>query len=382
MATGQRTRYTDTGIARRSVAKAVDNIEWKEAPLIHLLGLDNAKKFGLQNFPNTKVEWIDDTLSPRSDQLAEALDNSETGVDVDNGTYWKEGDIAQVDAELMYVASVSSNTLTVVRGFGGTTAATHADDSPIYKRTIARLEGAAATLGHTTVTTQPYNYSQIFEEAVQVSGTQQAITDYGISDTLGYHVAKKIGGGNGMGSRGKAGELVILLAQTFHYGYRAQGSASAARAMGGFKQFVTSHVTDKNGAAVERSDLLDLMQAIYLDGGSPDTIITGAWGLRKITQWFDGYITTERSEMRGGSKITTIVTDFGDLNVEFDRWSPNDELKVAEKDYMGWCAVRPWFVKQLADLGDYEWVDIIGEYTFVLKNQKAHGYIENFAEDA
>lgn len=381
MATGMRTRYTDTGIARHSIADVIKMIDWTEAPLVHLLGLNNEKKFRLQNFPNTKYEWIEDSMSPRADQLAEALDNSETGVDVDDGTVFKTGDIIQVDSELMYVASVSSNTLTVTRGFAGTTAASHDDDSAVYIRTIAQIEGADAVTGHTTVTSQPYNYSQIIHEAVKVSKTQQAISDYGISDTLGYHVAKLIGGGTGIGSKGKAGKLVIQLANTFHYGYRAQGGATSSRAMGGAKQFISSNVTAKAGDAVERNDILDMMQTIHEAGGSPDTIITGAWGLRKITQFFEGFISTERSESRGGSKITTIVTDFGDLSVEYDRWCPTNRMYVVEKDLMGWVQIRPFMTDPLPSTGDYDWVNIVGEYGFVLQNEASHGYIDGFATD-
>ena len=64
--------------------------------------------------------------------LNEALDDSETGIDVDDGTVFTAGDHIKVDNEVMQVTSVSSNTLTVVRDAMGTSAATHNDDTQVY----------------------------------------------------------------------------------------------------------------------------------------------------------------------------------------------------------------------------------------------------------
>ena len=57
--------------------------------------------------------------------LAEDLDASETGVDVASATGIAATDIIDIGGELMLVGSISSNTLTVTRGHGGTTATTH-----------------------------------------------------------------------------------------------------------------------------------------------------------------------------------------------------------------------------------------------------------------
>ena len=50
-----------------------------------------------------------------TDQLNEALDATETGVDVDDGSVFAANDYILVDQEIMKVSSVSTNTLTVIR---------------------------------------------------------------------------------------------------------------------------------------------------------------------------------------------------------------------------------------------------------------------------
>lgn len=57
--------------------------------------------------------------------LNEALDASETGVDVQAGTNYDVLDTILIESEQMYVTGIASNTLTVVRGVNGTTAAAH-----------------------------------------------------------------------------------------------------------------------------------------------------------------------------------------------------------------------------------------------------------------
>lgn len=371
MATGTRTTYTDTTPQKRSISEMIQMIDWTEAPLLKLLRLDGESKFRLLNFPRTKVEWLEDTMAPRSGTVNEALDSSETGVDVatGQGDYLKAGDVILVDSELMYVSSVATDTATVVRGFAGTTAASHSDQAAWKLATVARLEGADFTTGYTTSVTNPYNYTQIFSEAVKVTGSEQNDEKYGISDTMAYHISKLMGDG------GKAGKLPILLQQAAYYGKRAAGSSTTARAMGGIEQYVTTNVTNLSSAALTRKSIEDLMQLCYLAGGAPNTLVCNAWLRRKITSFYEGSIFTDRSEERGGSKITTIVTDFGDIEVVFDRWCPTDRLYLIEPAKMGWVTYRPFDVVDRASVGDYMVKDVLGEYSFVLMNETAHGYI-------
>lgn len=57
--------------------------------------------------------------------LAEALDTSETGLDVADGSGYAVGNLVRVDNELGYLSAIATNTLTSTRGESGSTAATH-----------------------------------------------------------------------------------------------------------------------------------------------------------------------------------------------------------------------------------------------------------------
>ena len=116
-----------------------------------------------------------------SDQLAEALDSSETGVDVDTGGTFASGDYILVEQEIMKVTGVSSNTLTVTRDLannndtttvsaGSHDATSHADNtavSIIYDASDTTLDYVGwneATSSSTTVLEAGYWVLENFGE--------------------------------------------------------------------------------------------------------------------------------------------------------------------------------------------------------------------------
>lgn len=377
MATGTLDTYGNTYARPVSIGEVIHRIDWTEAPLLKKFGTQNQGRFRFEHWPAVKYYWLHDTMSSRATTLAEAVDIGETGIDVTDGSLFKEGDVLRVGTELLYVSSVSSNTLTVIKGYAGTSDAAHDSGAAITRTTIARVEGADYDTGHTTELTQDYNYTQIISEAVKVTGSEMVVDKYGIANTMAYHMAKLMGGSDGIGEKFRAGTLPILLQNTFYYGRRYVGATGVARSMGGFEQYVTTNVTDLSSAALTRKNIEDLFVSCYLAGGKPDTIIMNAWLRRKISSFYEGSITTQRSEKRGGSTITTIQTDFGDVEVMFDWLCPTDRLYMVDSTKLGWITLRDWQVIDRPVTGDYQVKDILGEFGFVLVNETAHGYIKN-----
>lgn len=106
----------------------------------YITSADPAKKVVIYPIPGQTVAdndnlyiYLNDTISNSTSLAAEAIDISETAIDVDDGGDFTAGDVLLIDAELMYVSDISSNTLTVTRAYGTSIAATHADDTIIWK---------------------------------------------------------------------------------------------------------------------------------------------------------------------------------------------------------------------------------------------------------
>ncbi len=381
MATGMRTSLTDTVTLKRTIADYVSMIDPMEIPTINLFGLTNESKFRFVNTPGTTYEWIEDALSPTSDQLAEALDTTETGVDVDNGGYFHMGDVIQVDDEYMWVSAISGDTLTVTRGFGSTTAATHADNTVVYIRSNARLEGAESSESHSTVPTAPYNYAQIMHEEVKASRTARIVQQYGEAESAyDFQLRKKFSGlGGGKGRKGNAGEIFIKLDKTAFYGKRVARTASVPGSMGGLDTFITTNVTALASAALTQKNVEDAIQTAWSYGGMPNTLICGGWVKRKLTSFYSGSVRTERREDMGGMSIDTVVTEFGELNIVLNRHCPTNKLYIVDKNRIGWLTIDPFFHEELAKTGDYDRGQIVGEYGFVVENEKAHAIISGIS---
>ena len=92
-----------------------------ETPLLDALG------DAMREARSSHHEWLEDELLPNKDAIDDdsiADPDGDTSFDVANGGRFRVGDQIQVEGseELMLVESISTNTLTVVRGYAGTTA--------------------------------------------------------------------------------------------------------------------------------------------------------------------------------------------------------------------------------------------------------------------
>lgn len=385
MAQGQIYSYSfgTTTTLKRTVSNLIKNIDPQDTPCVSYFGTGNQSKFSMQNFPNHKVEWLEDTLRTRSTTINEGAEYAigDTTLTVTDGTIFKEGDIILIESEKLYVSAVSTNDLTVTRGWGSTSAAAHANGTTVSYLFSARLEGAESDNTMFTAPTSPYNQSQIFHAEILITGSEKDATSrYGIPDQYKYQLMKWLGGaGGGNGKRGRAGDLMIDLEKTFFYGERVARAANTAGGMGGAKVFITTNTSALASAALDQDTLEDQIQNCWSYGGKPDVIICNAFNKRLISSWYAPSVRTERSERTGGVVISQVETEFGVLDVMLNRWCPSDEVYIVQKDLLGWVTLRDWFVHPLAIGGDYTKDEILGEFSFVVQNEKAHAVITGTA---
>lgn len=146
-------------------------LEPDAAPLTQISLRLNASASG-----NTKYEWFEKGPRPRFDAV-----NTTTGtgaaIIVDNPSYFAEHDIWRVTrtGENMRVQSVNtaSSTVTFVRGVGGSAVAV-ADNDELLRIGVAKEEGSTSKVASAEDATKLFNYVQIFEQTVQMTGTMSA----------------------------------------------------------------------------------------------------------------------------------------------------------------------------------------------------------------
>lgn len=110
---------------------------------------------------------------------AEAIDASETEIDVNNARLFALQDIIVVDSEHMSVGSgFATNTIQVTRGENGTTAATHSNGAPIYLRTRTYPSTPSETTGRLFMGAFTAEAVDISEVDIDVDdGTKFAVND-------------------------------------------------------------------------------------------------------------------------------------------------------------------------------------------------------------
>lgn len=115
---------------------------------------------------------------PQRDSLAAQLANTSLALPVTEGGNWAVGDIASINGEDLYVSAVAgtgANTLTVVRGFGGTTAATQAAGSDVLQNSKVSGQDVMDGLNEGLRNLWPYFFKQsISDGTLTVTAAGQA----------------------------------------------------------------------------------------------------------------------------------------------------------------------------------------------------------------
>ena len=120
-----------------------------------------------------------------SNLVTEPVDATEDSITVDYGAGFSANDLIKINSEIMKISSISTNTLTVVRGYHNTTASTHATDVT----SLTTLDGAIGSTGATSVLVADASslsvddIIRVGEEAMRVT----AISTNTLTVTRGWH---------------------------------------------------------------------------------------------------------------------------------------------------------------------------------------------------
>jgi hypothetical protein len=377
MATGSGliTTYDNTVPQKRMVTDRIIMASPYDITTMLALGLDNSSKFQFVNSPNRVYEWLEDQYPAVSDAAAGSNltgTTNTTTITVTTPNLFHVGDVVQIDDEYVWVASISSSVLTVVRAFGGTSSVSHPETSVLYIRYNARLEGATSTAAPWTEVTSGYNYSTIFHKEVRVSRDEKMFPNYGVDGLKEYRITMN---------------MQILMEQLNrlpYYGKRAVGTTSAARSSGGFGTFITTNASALSGAALTREAIDNEFQQIWNAGGKTDLILSDAWGQRKINDFYEGFVETARAETIGGIMIKQLMHPITGalVKVVVDRHCPAGSMYLLDTRYLGYITVDPFFYEDLAKTGDFETGQTVGEYGFACAYNAAHSILSGYSTSA
>jgi hypothetical protein len=350
-----------------------------ETPLLDALGDP------LRAATSTHHEWLEDELLPNKDSIDDSSISSpstETDFDVANGSRFRVGDQIQVESsqELMLVTAVSTDTLTVVRGYAGTTAEDLVDEQVINILGNASLEGADKPAARFSDRSRCGNYTQIFASTVEVSGTDIAAGQLGLSDEMDYQKQERLR------------ELIRDMENTVVNGgepsSNPQGSGSVRRTMKGIVQHLSSNVFATGDSGFPSGNDLDEAKINYVlrkiwesSNGNVDLVVVGGFQKRKINAFLSASRAYGAADTTYRDMVSVYESDFGVCRIITTRWMPLDAALLVDSSRVNVLplAGRSFHFKPLASSGDYECGELIGEYTLELKNEAAHGLIRGLS---
>jgi len=350
-----------------------------ETPLLDSLG------DSLREARSTHHEWLEDELLPNRDSIDDdsiSDPDVDTEIDVANGDRFRVGDQIQVEGseELILVTGISTDTLTIVRGYAGTTPEDLVDEQVVNILGNAALEGSDKPTARFSNRVRCGNYTQIFTATVEVSGTDMAASQLGLADEMDYQKQERIR------------ELIRDLENTVVNGGQVasnpQGSDTVRRSMKGIIQHLSTnafHTGDSGfpaGTGLDEDKVNYVLRQIWENSnGNVDLIVAGGFQKRKV----NAFCADSRSFTANDTTFTNLVnvyeSDFGVCRVVTTRWLPQDAVLFLDSSRVNVLPLsgRSFHFKPLASGGDYECGELIGEYTLELKNEAAHGLIRGLS---
>lgn len=349
-----------------------------ETPLLDALGDPQAEA------RSTHHEWLEDALLPNTDTVTTTPTNpeSDTEIAVDHTDRFRVGDQVRCgDAEeLLLVTAVGSSTVTVTRGYGGTTPEAVAAGDTMHILGNASLEGQDADAARFTSRTRRANWTQIFSKTVLVSGSELAVRHLGVADELDFQKTKALR------------ELLRDLENTVLNGIAPAanevGSDTVRRTTNGvLPQLTTNRFIPGAGGFPSGTDLDEakLNAALRLiwerSSGQVDLIVVNGFQKRAISQFGAGSRAYAADDPRFTSQVAVYESDFGVQRVVLSRWVPRDAVLLLDSGRVQVLplAGRSFHYRPLAATGDFEKGQVLGEYTLELRNEAAHGVIRGLA---
>lgn len=260
---------------------------------------------------NPSFKWLEQELRPRQDQVnfGTGYTAGATSIVVDNGAYFNVGDVAMDIAtqEHLLVTAVSTNTLTVTRGWGTTVAGTITDNDYLMIIGSAIAEGADSPAIKTVAEATKTNYTQIFRTSFGVTGTGDASELYGGSD---MNFQRKLKGIEHM----KSMELAFLFGQP----KEDTSGSQPIRQTGGLNYWISTNRTDAGGTLTE-AEFETFLRSVFRYGKQEKLLVASPIVVSAINAWASGKIQMVPKDKTYGISVMKYLSGQGEINIAIDR---------------------------------------------------------------
>lgn len=249
------------------------------------------------------------------------------------------------------------------------------EDSLAAVKEVAAIEGADPSDETLTATVMRSNYTQIFQLAIKVSNTADAVKTHGRAKESAYQVGLK------MAEIKRHFEHSLVGLDTAS----AAGSSSVARKFASvYPQIASGTTTTADGGAgapdaLSETYVLGVMEKIYNVGGDFNTLMIKPSDSTLVADFAKASGRQRNFDLakKVVNAVDLYVSPFGEVRVVLNRFLKSTEALIFDPSNWKILVLRNWFRETLAKTGDNMKMQIVGEFSLKHVNQEASGLIEN-----
>lgn len=379
---GQKSSFSATDANLRiNIEDLIEKYDDFKFPALKRLGAGIFKKDVLSH----KYEWSERDLRPIKAGVTNQVTAAATAIAVETPGVFNVNDVAlnPRTGEKLLVTSVEGGgeLINVERGFESTLAAIIIEADTLVRVGKAAPEGAEFGTAITVSPDDLYNYTQIFDDTVEMSdGQYKGFIRGDETQSEGIQRVQQ--------------ELMEGLHLSLFIGNRYRNAAQKRSTLGGFKYFADTYAADNvidfGGSGTWASDVNalnkfeDAVEQLSNKMGGKPTVYATYKALRKFRLIQDDTIRSTRSDKaRGIGVVDTLMTGMGELDIVqlIDRTGVlNDYIFFIDETNVGYKARkgRGWFTEELAKTKDGHTWSVLGEYTLKVRLVKASlAYVHN-----
>ena len=335
-----------------------------------------------QAYEGYKMGWLDMRVDATSSTTTAQALAAATTIAVAHGTKFREGMTASPAGsdEVVLITAVSGNNLTVVRGFGGTTAADIASGAVLTIDSVGREENSTAQNDGIFQPDPLENYFQTMDTAVEFSRRALATLQFGNTNDLTFQLSERIK------------QLTTQLDRALVRGRKATATvgANTVTYTGGLRYFLDQAGainTGNSGAALTLDAINALNAEIVARGGTSDSIAVGIKQARKLHALISGNYDSQRladwtADAGSVLRLPTDLPLIGSVtNIVIDTNLNDSELVIFDA---GMISVVPMATGNASAAGNWRTVDatqpgkdgqrtrIIGDFAMKIRQSKTH----------
>lgn len=336
---------------------------------------------------NTTIEWFENTLSPKKATLTAAAGTGTTFTVADSSIF-KVDDILRIEKsngkeipeQVLITAIPTGTTLTVSRGYDGSSPVNLADGNEIiFLINNLKSEGGPRASAERVIPVAKSNYTEIFKASGRITGTELAVKNYAVNDILLFELQQAFL------------RMIREIDNRLIFG-KKNNSNPEKRQLGGLREFVdgasNGNIKDASDGAITQSMFDDIFEEM-IDRGAMEKdllVLCHTKQSRKISNLainganpivYKAY-SNDLQEGQAVSRINSSIADGTSGQVMVYNNLPKDKVYIVDVSKVIPKPMRFSPFKEIETENDEFLTQMITELTFEFPNAEvSHGLIKN-----